>query len=115
MAGRPRRLKLVIGSEFRLECGLTLVVLAIDRRGYGRLCRLITRGRRAACKGEYSLTRMDLEDSGLEQCCILWLPTFEPRTARGPQATEARWLAERFPGKVRIAVELLRDGADRER
>src|SRR5213082_2081748 len=59
MAAKHRRLKLVIGSEFRLECGLTLVALAIDRRGYGRLCRLITRGRRAADKGQYSLARAD--------------------------------------------------------
>ena len=44
-------LQLLIGAEFRLECGLRFVVLAIDRLGYGRLCRLITRGRRAATKG----------------------------------------------------------------
>ena len=36
MAAKNRRLKLIIGSEFRLECGLKLVALAIDRRGYGR-------------------------------------------------------------------------------
>ena len=45
--GEPA-LRLIIGSELRLECGLRLVVLATDRRGYGQLCRLITRGRRAA-------------------------------------------------------------------
>src|SRR5207253_386437 len=44
MAAQDRRLRLIIGSEFRLVCGLKLVALAIDRRGYGRLCRLITRG-----------------------------------------------------------------------
>ena len=109
MAAKNRRLKLIIGSEFRLECGLKLVALAIDRRGYGRLCRLITRGRRAADKGQYSLTRADLEAAGLEQCYILWLP------AAHPSPKELRWLAERFPGRVRIAVELLREGGDRER
>src|SRR5437763_13051736 len=109
MAAKHRRLKLVIGSEFRLECGLTLVVLAIDRRGYGRLCRLITRGRRAADKGRYSLTRADLEAASLSQCYILWVP------AAQPSPSELRWLAERFPGRLRIAVELLREGGDRER
>ncbi|HEX4648553.1 MAG TPA: PHP domain-containing protein, partial [Steroidobacteraceae bacterium] len=109
MAAKGRRLKLIIGSELRLECGLKLVALAIDRRGYGRLCRLITRGRRAADKGEYSLARADLEAAGLEQCYILWVP------AAQPSRDELRWLAERFPGKVRIAVELLREGGDRER
>ena len=109
MAAKGRRLRLIVGSEFRLECGLKLVALAIDRRGYGRLCRLITRGRRAADKGQYSLARADLEAVDLAQCYILWLPAAQP----SPQ--ELRWLAGRFPGRVRIAVELLREGGDRER
>jgi error-prone DNA polymerase len=86
---------------------LRFVVLVIDRLGYGRLCRLITRGRRAATKGEYSLTRADVEECGLEQCFVLWLPGVQPREE------EASWLAARFP-RVRIAVELLCEGTDRE-
>src|SRR5436309_16077622 len=35
MAAQDRRLKLIIGSEFRLVCGLKLVALPTDRRGYG--------------------------------------------------------------------------------
>src|SRR5438034_8299804 len=81
MAAKDRRLKLIIGSEFRLVCGLKLVALAIDRRGYGRLCRLITRGRRAAGKGQYSLTRAELEAAGLEQGFILWVPAAQPSPA----------------------------------
>ncbi len=107
MAAKGRPLKLVIGAEFRLSCGLKFVALAIDRRGYGRLCRLITRGRRAADKGQYRLTRADLEAAAPEQCFILWLPG--PR----PQPEPLHWLAALFPGKVRIAVELLRGGEDR--
>lgn len=109
MAAKDRQLKLIIGSEFRLSCGLTFVALAIDRHGYARLCRLITRGRRAAEKGEYALTRADLEAINPGQCFILWLP------AARPQSEELRWLAERFPGRVRISVELLREGTDGER
>jgi error-prone DNA polymerase len=108
MTAKGKPLKLIIGAEFRLECGLRFVALAIDRRGYGRLCRLITRGRRAATKGDYSLTRSDLEELGLEQCFILWLPAQQPREE------EVSWLAGHFP-RVRIAVELLCEGADRER
>ena len=115
MAVKGKPLKLIVGAEFRLECGLRLVALAIDRRGYGKLCRLITRGRRAADKGSYSLTRRDVEENGLEQCFVLWLPASGRPVAGKIQADEARWLAERFTGNVRIAVELLRDGADRER
>ena len=107
MAAKGKPLKLLIGAEFRLQCSLRLVALAIDRRGYGRLCRVITRGRRAAVKGEYSLTRADLEECGLEQCFILWLPGASPREE------EASWLAACFGQRVRIAVELLCEGADR--
>ena len=39
-------IKLLIGAEFALDCGLRLVVIARNRAGYGRLSRLITRGRR---------------------------------------------------------------------
>jgi error-prone DNA polymerase len=109
MAAKRRQLKLIIGAEFRLSCGLKFVALAIDRRGYGRLCRLITRGRRAAVKGQYTLTRDDLQALGPEQCFILWLP------AARPQPDELRWLAVRFPGRVRVAVELLREGEDARR
>src|ERR1700680_3601982 len=109
MAARLLKLKLLIGAEFRLECGLKLVVIASDRLGYGRLCRLISRGRRAAVKGTYSLTRRDVIASGLEQCFILWIP--------GPQPVkeEAHWLRDCFGTKVRIAVELFRDGTDKQR
>ena len=108
VAAKGQRLKLIIGSELRLTCGLKLVVLATDRRGYGRLCRLITRGRRAAAKGGYALTRADLEENGLEHCLLLWLP-------ERPSSEDARWLEERFRGRLWAAVELLRDGMDRER
>src|SRR5688572_13988989 len=55
-------LKLLIGAEFRLDCGLRFVVIARNRAGYARLSRLITRGRRRAEKGEYSLCRADVEE-----------------------------------------------------
>jgi error-prone DNA polymerase len=103
-------LKLIIGAELRLDCGLRLVVLAADRRGYGQLCRLITRGRRAAAKGDYRLSRADVA-ALLEPgpCLLLWLPC-----AAFPEES-ARWLHAHFAGAAWIAVELLRDGHERER
>ena len=109
MAARLLRLKLLIGAEFRLECGLKFVAIAIDRHGYGRLCRLISRGRRAAVKGSYCLTRQDVIASGLDNCFILWIP------ATPPLIEEAHWLRNCFGTKVRIAVELFRDGIDKQR
>jgi error-prone DNA polymerase len=109
MAAKHRQLRFIVGAEFRLRCGLKFAALAIERQGYGQLCRLITRGRRSAVKGRYSLTRADLEALGPERCFILWLPGPQP------QAAELGWLRERFGGQLRIGVELLREGADRER
>jgi DNA-directed DNA polymerase III PolC len=107
-AAQGRHIRLIVGSEFRLTCGLRFVALAPDRQGYGKLCRLITRGRRNAPKGTYALDRVDVQ-ALLSGCLILWLP--------GPRAdaSEGAWLQQLFPGNVWLAVELLREGRDRQR
>jgi error-prone DNA polymerase len=107
-AARNTKLKLIIGAEFKLDDDLCFVLLSTDREGYGNLSELITRGRRSAGKGEYRLSRADL-GSGLEHCLALWLPPAEP------QPKDACWLAERFPGRTWIAVELLARGGDWDR
>jgi error-prone DNA polymerase len=101
-------LKLVIGSEFRLDDGLRLVLLATDRESYGNLAALITRGRRSAVKGSYRLSRADLAD-GVAGCLALWLP------GRIPDADEARWLKPRFREALWIAVERLLEADDAAR
>ena len=103
-----QRIQLIVGSEFRLKCGLRFVALAPDRNGYGKLCRLITRGRRNAPKGSYALDRIDVQ-ALLSGCLILWLPGLEP------DVSEGAWLQQLFPGDVWLAVELLREGRDRQR
>jgi DNA-directed DNA polymerase III PolC len=114
-SGTPVTLRLIIGSELRLADGLRLVVLAANRRGYGQLCRLITRGRRAAPKGEYRLTRADVAELlRAGDCLLLWLDA--DAMAGGTAATEiAAWLRAHFDGAAWIAVELLREGRDRAR
>ena len=139
LAAREHGLKLIVGAEFRLDDGLRLVLLASNRRGYGQLCRLITRGRRAAAKGRYLLRRSDFAmEADSEQriadsvrgetmapaeslpsatryplptsdCLALWLP------AAHPDPEEGRWLNTVFPGRLWIAVELLTTGRDRRR
>src|SRR5688572_16694416 len=51
--------RLIVGSELRLDDGTKLVLLCADRDGYSALSRLITQARRAAPKGEYRVTRAD--------------------------------------------------------
>ena len=111
MAAKHNGLKLLIGAEFRLRCDLKFVALAIDRRGYGRLCRLITRGRRAALKGSYCLTREDVAAAALEQCFILWVPPLDWKDGESGQEALS-WLKQCFGDRLRIAVELLCDGTD---
>jgi len=101
--------KLIVGSEFRLESTLKLVVLVQSRAGYAALCRLITHGRRAARKGSYKVTADDFHD-GLIDCLVLWVP--------GNQlllSAEDAWITEVFCGRLWIAVELLADGLERLR
>ncbi len=114
-AAKDRGLKLVIGAEVKFLDGPRLVFLAQDREGYGRLSALITQGRRRAAKGDYRLERADLA-AGLDHCLALLLPkrglgVDELRRLRA----EAGWLAGRFPERLWIAVELLREGDDGER
>ncbi len=135
-------LHLIIGAEVRLEEGAHLVLLAMDRTGYGALSELITQGRRRAAKGAYRLRRADL-GQGLERCLAIWLPgeaaagrPVEVEALAGPSPASAdpgsggdgaeaggvtqaerlgAWLAAGFPGRAWIGVELHRRGGDRER
>jgi error-prone DNA polymerase len=112
LAAKRCGLHLVIGAEFVLACGLKLVLLAQNRAGYGNLSALITLARRRAKKGSYRLTRGDFDtphvpgaSGAVPDCLALWIPGLSP------SAEDGRWLAERFPGRVWIAVEL-HSGAD---
>ncbi|MDR1994351.1 error-prone DNA polymerase [Azonexus sp.] len=103
-AARKAGLKLLVGSEMTTIDGLKLVFLARNREGYGNLSALITLARRRAAKGAYTLQRHDLNtvspNGALPDCLVLWVPDAVPAVADG------RWLAERFPGRLWIAVEL---------
>jgi error-prone DNA polymerase len=59
-AAKPAQLKLLIGAELTPVDAPALVVLATDRKAYGRLSRLITIGRRIAPKGECRITFDDI-------------------------------------------------------
>jgi DNA polymerase III alpha subunit len=113
VAAKEHGLALLIGSELRCTDGLNLVALASSRAGYGALCRLISKARRASPKGSYSLTRADLEGA-LAECLIIWLPPGGVTCAERQQE-EGAWLRERFAGRLWIGVELLTSGLDARR
>jgi error-prone DNA polymerase len=107
VAAKEKGLKLIIGSEFKLDDGLRLVLLAENLNGYGNLCELITLARRRASKGDYQLGRADL--CAVADCLALWLP------ADPPALEAAQWIAQVFTGRAWIAVELLRGADDHQR
>lgn len=100
--------KLIVGTEITLSDGMKLVLLAMDRDGYGNMTALITLGRRNAQKGKYRLSRNDLA-WGCKGCIALWIA--EPEAA----PADGHWLAERFPNAAWIAFErhLAADDAQR--
>ena len=93
-AAKECGLRLIHGTEVTVE-GAKLILLATDRKSYGAIASLITTGRRRGKKGVYALTRADL--AGLH-ALALWVP--------GDDGWAAPWLAEHFPGRAWIAVEL---------
>ncbi len=61
-AAKGSGLKLIVGAEITPVDAPAVVLWATDRAAYGRLCRLITRGRRRAAKGECELTWQDVAE-----------------------------------------------------
>ena len=111
-AARATGIKLIVGSEFTLACGLKLVLLVETMAGYTRLCELITRARRAVDKKGYRLCRDDVQrivaDVAPAVCGLfaLWVP------ASDPDDTQARWLRGVFGERACIAVGLHREQDD---
>jgi len=128
VAAKSAGLPLVIGTEVTLADGVKLVLYATDRASYGNLSQLITRGRRSAVKGSYTLRGDDVSAfaGGL---LALWMPKIGSETNfRGADAVAdapaekssqtslavARWVAATFAGRAWIGVELLARAGDRE-
>ncbi|HRP73979.1 MAG TPA: error-prone DNA polymerase [Rhodocyclaceae bacterium] len=101
---RTLALKLIVGTEIRLEDGPVLVLLARNRSGYANLSRLISRARRACTKGAYRLARNDLE-GGVGGCIALLIPPDDADLDTEATLSDARWLGTMF-ADAWIAVEL---------
>ena len=100
VAAKDVGLKLIIGTELTLSCGLKLVLLATNIRGYETMCELITKARRAATKGEYLLHRADIPAQSRRPAGACgFLP---PRSTKR-RIEDGRWVARSFPGNAWIA------------
>jgi error-prone DNA polymerase len=120
-------LKLIIGAEFITRDGaLRLVLLAPTQAAYTEICRLITRARRRARKGQYQLEQADFGD-GLDECLALWLPPLRSGRAGADNGggdgndrtataeAQGHWLRAHFPGRCWLVVELHRGVRDAAR
>jgi error-prone DNA polymerase len=104
-ASKKSGVRLIVGSELNLVCGLKLVVLVETREGYEHLCALITLGRRSSEKGTYRLTREDFV-GGLPGCLVLWVP------GKDRQQQDGQWIRSTLGDRAWVAVELHREGDD---
>jgi error-prone DNA polymerase len=120
---KKRGLHLIIGSQFRLvkEDGspaFSLILLAMNREGYGNLCELITLARTRSSKGTYRLTPADLAEpeethrhlQGMPDCLAILAPDYG--IAEEALAQQAQWLASVFTERCWIALTLLYRGKD---
>jgi error-prone DNA polymerase len=115
LQAKESQLPLIIGAEFSpfdVPEG-KIVLLARNRRGYGRLSSLITHARMQAPKGEY---RISLEEicTRAEQCIALWIPHITAADADILRIANRLRQAFTTPEvkAIWIAVELLAKGHD---
>jgi len=108
VAAKPLGLKLLIGAEITPEDAPPVLLYAPDIKAYARLSRLITRGRRAAEKGECRLSLADVAEHA-EGLLAAVIPS------RDPESTDLRPLSqyrEIFPGRCYLAASLHRGQDD---
>ena len=110
-AARELGVRLVVGCRLVLEDGTNMLCFPTDRAAYGRLCRLLTLGKRRAGKGECRLVYDDVVAHGAGQIFVALPPedddaAFENFLAR---------LAADFPDAAYLAARHLYRGDDAAR
>ncbi|MEE8549557.1 MAG: error-prone DNA polymerase [Alphaproteobacteria bacterium] len=101
-------IRFVVGCRLDLTGGPSLLCYPTDRAAYGRLCRLLTRGKRRASKSACRIEKADVAEFGQGQIVIALPP-------EGPDdgfADELDWLRENFAGRCYLAVHRLYRGDD---
>jgi len=110
LAARKVGLPLILGSEFRLDHALHLVLLATNRASYGNLSALISLARRRTPKGEYRLQRDELLPY-THDCLLIWV---DAEHCDASQDTAA-WIQNHFTKRAWIGVTRQLDGRDQQR
>jgi error-prone DNA polymerase len=110
-AAKEHGLRLVIGCRLDLSDAPSLLCFPTDRAAYGRLSRLLTRGKRRAEKGQCHLTYADVVEHGAGQVMVA-LP---PEAEDGGFPGFLKRLAADFRGHAYLAAQHLYRGDDARR
>ncbi|MFQ5774811.1 MAG: PHP domain-containing protein, partial [Kiloniellaceae bacterium] len=111
VAAKEAGLKLLVGARLAPEDGPEVLCYPSDRAAYGRLCRLLTLGKRRASKGACRFTLAELGAHGEGQALIVLPPEVPDKAFRAALAR----LGRRFPGACFLAGQALYRGDDARR
>lgn len=111
IACREQKIRLIVGCRLDLMDGNSLLCFPEDRAAYGRLCELLTLGRRRAPKGECHLAYADFLTYSQGQI-VIGLP---PLVMTPKNFTFLEQLKEDFPKRAYLALTHLYRGDDAER
>jgi error-prone DNA polymerase len=109
-----RDYRLVVGCRLTLLDGSEFLAWPTDRGAFGRLCRLLTRGKRRAPKNECHLDLDDVAEFA-EGTIFAHLPRFDPEAGVGPAAQRMHELHERLGSRPYLVAHHLYRGDDRRR
>ena len=111
-AARRTGLRFIAGARLDLQDGPSLLCLPAAREGYGRLARLITRGRRRAPKGECLLKREDVVQAAGAGQIFIAIP---PETPGTEFAEALAWYRDRLDAPLYLAATRYLRGGDEHR
>ena len=101
-------IRLIPAARVVLRTGFTVTALPVDRAGWGRLCRLLTLGRRRAVKGTCDLGLEDVLDWGAGLALLI----HPASTAGGGWGAQAERLITGLPGQCHLLMAPRYDGQD---
>ena len=106
-AAKAAGVRFILGCRLDLTDGATLLVYPTDRAAYGRLCRLLTLGKRRAGKGGCALAWRDLAEQGEGLIAVL-----VPEEADETCGVRLSRLRSEFGDRAYLALSLRRRPGD---
>ncbi len=94
---KKNAIKLIVGSEFRLDYNYRLILLARNHQGYTGICELISDARRHAEKGSYLIESNQFEKLDSRHCiAILKPPQPDPANTKETEEKTLLWFKNTF-------------------